>query len=181
MQITESQTYPPHSIIAKGLSGPIHYIDSFGITIPEGREDSIDYLTTRLFLSVPGWAKVLLELRDKIVGPLGLATGDSLEPGARNMDINAVDPGIRYAPGDRAVFFSVVDRTEDEVVMGEDDKHLYFRTSLCRGEETPQGIPLHLTTLVQFHNIWGRVYFAPVKLFHRLLMVALLKNFRKSL
>ena len=80
----------------------------------------------------------------------------------------------------RAILFSVIDRSETEIVMAEDDKHLYFRTSLFVEETSDQNREnVYLTTLVQFHNIWGKLYFSPVKPFHKLIMKALLTNFSK--
>ncbi|MDR1119950.1 MAG: DUF2867 domain-containing protein [Dysgonamonadaceae bacterium] len=29
---------------------------------------------------------------------------------------------------------------------------------------------MYLTTIVRFHNVWGKIYFLPVKPFHRLIL-----------
>jgi len=40
---------------------------------------------------------------------------------------------------------------------------------------------VYLTTIVKFHNIWGKLYFAPVKPFHKLIIKTLLENFSNTL
>jgi len=53
--------------------------------------------------------------------------------------------------------------------MGEEDRHLVFRTSvLVTGIFDASFV--HVTTIVRFNNIWGRFYFLPVKPFHRLIV-----------
>lgn len=162
---------PDNSIIDRGMDGAFDYIDSFSVEIDDSNQYSIDYLTARLFTSFPGWAGKLFELRNFLVKPFGLETGN-----IPNMD--ASDPSLHYTVGERAVFFTVIDRSESEIVMAEDDTHLYFRASVYI-DKKPDGNPdtLYLTTLVKFHNIGGRLYFLPVKPFHKLIMIALLKRF----
>jgi hypothetical protein len=162
---------PDNSIIDRDMNDDIHYIDSFGIKFKNTNHLSVDYLTALLFSSIPGWVRMLLNLRDFLVKPFGLETGIIPEQ-------ETIDTALHYSIGDRAIFFSVIDRTEFEVVMAEDDKHLYFRTSLYVEKTSDQNLDnVYLTTLVSFHNIWGKLYFIPVKPFHKLIMRTLLKNF----
>jgi len=175
MKVQKFNSQPDNSIISKNFNGEHHYVDSFRIDIIKKNDYSIDYLTDLLFTSVPKWVKILLDIRDFIVKPFGLVTGLVSEQ-------RALDKSIRYNKGDRATFFHVIDRSESEIVMAEDDKHLYFRTSLCVQKNPTSNFQyVFLTTIVQFHNIWGRIYFAPVKPFHKLIMKRLLINFSKTL
>ncbi|MGD8455006.1 MAG: DUF2867 domain-containing protein [Anaerolineales bacterium] len=169
--LKQSHNKPDISIIDRELEGEIHYIDSFSIEFENVNHYSIDYILTALFLSsIPGWVRVLLKLRDILVKPFDLETGPIPE------QVN-VDTSVRYSIGDRAIIFTVIDRSDTEIVMAEDDKHLYFRTSLCIEKTSRQNLEnLHLTTLVQYHNIGGRLYFMPVKPFHRLIMKTMLKK-----
>ena len=175
MGIKKYNTKPDSSIISKDFNGYIHYVDSFSIEIINKEDCSIDYLTALLFTSVPKWVRLLLDMRDFIVKPFGLTTG--IVPEQRTLD-----KSIRYNRGDRAVYFLVIDRSESEIVMDEDDKHLYLRTSLfVRNNSNSNHQSLYLTTIVQFHNIWGKIYFAPVKPLHKLIMKRLLINFLKTI
>jgi hypothetical protein len=166
---------PDNSIIDNDMDSEIHYLDSFSIEFRNPDRYSVDYLTTVLFSSVPGWIKSLLNLRDFLVRPFGLKTG--LIPESESIDLS-----IYYNIGDRVIFFPVIDRSESEIVMAENDKHLAFRTSLFFEKTSDQNLEkVYLTTLVEYHNIFGRVYFMPVKPFHRLIMQALLKQFTNRL
>ena len=60
--------------------------------------------------------------------------------------------------------------------MGEDDKHLNFRTSIMIDKSKST---ISLITLVHFNNVWGKLYFLPVKPFHRLIIRSLLKKYNK--
>jgi hypothetical protein len=101
----------------------------------------------------PAWVTVLLNLRNRIVGLFGL---------------------IHEPPAANAIgMFPIISQTADRVVLGFDDRHLDFRiiVNLRRAENA-----LLLTTLVQPHNIWGRVYLAIVKPFHRLIVPTMLSR-----
>jgi hypothetical protein len=166
---------PHNSIIDRDMNGDIHYIDSFSIECKNLNHYSIDYLTALLFSSIPEWVRLLLNLRDFLVKPFGLETGIIPEQ-------ETLDTSLHYNIGDRAIFFPVIDRSECEMVMAEDDKHLYFRTSVYVENTSDQNtVNVYLTTIVQFHNIWGKLYFAPVKPLHKLIMGTLLKSFSNTL
>ena len=174
INVKQFREKPDNSIIGRGLDAEIHYIDSFSIKFMNRNQYSIDYLTALLFSSIPAWVRILLNLRSILVKPFGLDTGTL--PAQHSFDVS-----LRYHIGDTAVFFPVVDRSESEIVMAKNDKHLYFRTSLYVEKTSDQHLlDAYLTTLVKFHNIGGRLYFAPVKPFHKLIMRTLLKNFSNA-
>ena len=170
-----SKIKPDRSIIDRNLNGSIDYLDTFNIDVIHAGCESIDYLTAMLFTSLPDWVWALLKFRDLLVRPFGLETG--LIPSQAS-----IEKSIHFTAGDRAIFFTVTDRNESEIVMSEDDKHLDFRTSLFL-DKTKAGRrnTLHLTTLVQFHNWWGRLYFLPVKPFHKAIMKTLLRQLVKTM
>ena len=173
-QVKEYSIPPDGSIITKDFPGRIDYTDAYSIRVNTGQNDTIDYFTARFFTSWPWWADRLLKLRNHMVMPFGLETGSVPDQGT-------ISRSVHYPVGDRAVFFTVIDRTDTEIVMAEDDKHLYFRTSLFMdraGHKEPA--TFYLTTLVQFHNLGGKIYFAPVKPFHKFIIKAMLSDFSKS-
>lgn len=150
---------PDNSIILNDF-GKVDYCDSYQIV--KNTNDSIDSITNDLF-KVPKWVDYLLKIRDSAVRIFGLKTGDKKD-----------NEAAYYPIGSKAVYFTVIDRNENEIVMAEDDKHLNFRTSvLIDRKEIPSHI--YLTTIVKFNNIWGRLYFLPVKPFHRIIIKSLLK------
>ncbi len=74
-------------------------------------------------------------------------------------------------------------RTDKEVILGEDDKHLNFRVSLFLDHQINDPNKKHLTvsTTVEFNNWFGRIYFLPVRPFHKLIVPTMLKGIIKHL
>ncbi len=167
--VQTSYSKPEGSIIDRKLEGEIDYIDSFSVEAGNIDNYSADYLTAVFFSSLPNWVKTLLGLRNILVKPFGIHSGSI-------PDIDNVDKTRVYNVGERVVFFTLRDRTASELVMAEDDKHLYFRTSLFVSPIKNNARKVHVTTLVQYHNALGKIYFMPVKPFHKLIIKTLLKN-----
>jgi len=167
-----TETVPRESIILVAATKPSDYVDSFIATVRHAEHQSIDYLAATLFSSVPAWARALLAFGDWIASCFWAKHGsDGFS--------RQVLPDVRYHPGERIVYFRVSHRTEDEIVMAESDALLDFRTSV---RKTPRGDGLtdvELTTVVWINSVWGRLYFAPVKPFHRFLMHRLMCSFAK--
>jgi hypothetical protein len=63
--------------------------------------------------------------------------------------------------------------------MGFDDKHLNFRLSAMLSKAEDQAAA-SLVTVVHFNNVWGRLYFVPVRPFHCLIVRSLMKRLMKS-
>ncbi|WP_368294379.1 DUF2867 domain-containing protein [Dehalobacter sp. TBBPA1] len=106
-----------------------------------------------------------MQFRNFLVGRFGLKTG-------RNKDVHIAD---YYPINSKAILFKVIERNENEIVMAEDDKHLFFKTAVMK-KEIEQGTAIFLTTIVSYHNVWGKIYFFPVKPFHRIIAKSLLKR-----
>ncbi len=86
--------------------------------------------------------------------------------------------------GDQKIgFFKLFDKTNKEIILGEDDKHLNFRVSLFMDEAEDNRIEKRITisTLIVFNNWFGRIYFLPVKSFHKLIVPAMLKAMIKQI
>lgn len=92
-------------------------------------------------LALPGWADVLLRLRNILVRPFGLKTGEEDKP-----------------------IFPTCHESETEIVLGTNDKHLNFRIGLIRSEGR-----IFMSTWVRPHNLWGRAYLRLVMPFHILI------------
>ena len=72
--------------------------------------------------------------------------------------------------------FSVLSRSDKELVLGEDDRHLDFRLSLLLTSRENGREALTATTVVRCHNLLGRAYLTAIKLGHVLVVrSALLK------
>ncbi|MEJ8800484.1 DUF2867 domain-containing protein [Pontibacter sp. H249] len=119
----------------------------------------------------------LFAIRNKIVGLFGLKTSGQTSNKQKLLD------NFKCVPGDQLGLFKVYDKTENEVVLGEDDKHLDFRVSLFLDKllDDADKKSLTITTTVKFNNFFGRVYFLIVRPFHKLIVQAMLKGILKRI
>ena len=154
---------PEKSLILNGF-GKIDYADTYKIQI-RSNDYSVDKITTDIF-KVPKWVDSLMKLRDIIVQVFGLKTGDKNDV--------VIEP--HYPKGSKALYFTVLNRNENEIVMAENDKHLNFRTSVMVEKDIASSI-VYFSTIVQFNNFFGWLYFLPVKPFHRIIIKSLLKKY----
>jgi hypothetical protein len=157
--IVKSDKIPDKSIISNGF-GKTDYCDSYCIV--KQTDETVDEITARIF-KLPQWTIVLMKIRNSIVKVFGLRAGKN----------ENVKEAACYPAGSKAGYFTVTARNANEIVMGEDDRHLYFRASVLVDRE--QSL-IYLTTIVRFYNVWGRIYFLPVKPFHRLIIKSILKR-----
>ena len=172
MKIKLTQKSPEGSIIANQFSGGIDYVDSFHVIVPDNNE-SVDYITTCIFSALPDWGEILLVLRNTIVKPFGLEVNGARPERHKN-------PEVQYEIGDKAVLFPVVDRNNSEIVMGKEDTHLDFKCSVLAKKEANGLCAVSLTTVVCFHNVFGKWYFSLIKPFHKLLIRQCLKGYLKN-
>jgi len=147
---------PLTSLLRKRI-GPGDFVDAYAVPLADPNLTPVQ-LAERLTV-MPGWVNGLLWLRNGLVSPLGLKTGDDLPP-ARP------DPGV----GDYVSFFRLEELSPNEAILGEDDRHLDFRVSVMK---TAGPEPLAaISTWVHPHNLGGRLYLAGVLPFHKLITAA---------
>jgi hypothetical protein len=140
--------------------------DAFAIQLPSGTSGDPDVLWRFLVLQQPSWIGWLITVRDAIVACFGLKTAKHLA--TLSGEANAERIGI----------FKVYSKSDTELVLGEDDKHLDFRLSVLR---TPDSSPslggqLIVSTVVHCHNILGRAYIWVIAPFHRGVVKASLRR-----
>ena len=134
-----------------------NYFDAFAGQLPRV-ESALQ--VARLVLERPfPLLRWLLALRNLIVKPFGLVTSSKDAPNhARFIGM-----------------FPILSASARVLVLGLDDRHLDFRLVVEIPEDQPQGTVI-ATTLVQTHGIWGKIYLAIVKPFHRWLVPQLIKR-----
>lgn len=151
---------------------PVDYSDS--ITGKSVYETDVDTLFHFMFEDFPGPVRFLLKLRDALVKPFGLKGGTAFRE-------------------------HIIERNENEIIIGMDDRHLGFWVSiyvsdatlfdkqstepslpeLCRDEKgCVNANDLEVRTAVRFHNWLGRIYFAGIWCFHKLVVAGV---FRRAL
>lgn len=143
---------PSDSIILTEFEN-VDYFDSY--MIDKSTKQSVDEIATEIF-RMSKIATVLMKIRDSIVRIFGLSV---IKEPANEQDY--------YPVGSKLINFTVLARSENEIIMGENDKHLIFRTSVFVDKEKSK---IYLTTIVKFNNWGGKLYFIPVKQIHKFLV-----------
>ncbi|MFR0836291.1 MAG: DUF2867 domain-containing protein [Barnesiella sp.] len=134
------------SLIEKYL--PADYSDRFTRRIKTGKKIEPGDLLTGMFGMTPGWVNVLMKIRNMIVKPFGIKSGNL---------------GTEFSK-------TVNEQNDDEVVIGMDDKHLEFHVSVGVFAVEKNEQEITVTTVVKYHNTLGRLYFFMVFPFHKIIV-----------
>lgn len=134
-----------------GLLAGYTFADALSTTVPEASLTAGD-AARRAFGRAPAVAKLLMRLRNRIVGLFGLK-----EAG----DFTATSTSIGGFP--------IVSETPERVVLGFDDRHLDFRIIIDATPINADKTQVTLATVVRTHNLAGRAYMAVVLPFHKLI------------
>ncbi len=173
--ITKKTTLPDKSIL-KETESSFDYVDSYSCEF-SGIDNKTGFseIGEAFLKSKPKWISALMTLRDKIVKPFGLKTSGKVT-GEQIQD-------FKFQKGERLGVFKVYDIAENEMILGEDDKHLNFRISLFveQQQNNPRKKNLTISSVVEFNNWFGRLYFLFVKPFHKLIVPTILKGTIKEL
>lgn len=139
--------------------------DAFAITLPPEAPDDITRLARILFANPACWFRCLLTCRDALVRPFGIRTSAQLR------DKLMAEGALRID------FFPVLSVKNSELIIGHDDCHLDFRTSvlvrqLGHGKERE----VVMTSVVRCHNRTGRLYTWLIAPFHRAVVSSMLRR-----
>ena len=137
-------------LIDKYLSSD--YSDCVSRRINPAEPLTADFIFEQMFCNFPKPVAWLMKLRNALVKPFGLQGGD----GFRNL---------------------VSERNDEEIVICKNDKHLCFRVSIYCSLPADGWQDAAVTTIVEFNNFLGRIYFIGIWIFHKLLVKTL---FRKA-
>lgn len=152
-------------------SASYDYIDQYEYTLIDPQNQISVVQVGELFIEKgPKWIDYLFRLRDRIASLFNLKTVNTSD------DQNEIE---LWKIGSRAGIFKVFDKAQNELVLGENDRHLDFRVSLLTQQEE-QHKTIKVTTVVKFHNRLGRCYFFFIKPFHKAIIPLTLKpRFKK--
>jgi Protein of unknown function (DUF2867) len=136
--------------------------DAFAVPIdPADVAKGIDNLARSALVDPAPWIRLLLGLRDALVAGFRVKTTQEVRRAAIADNAERID------------FFRILARSDRELILGEDDRHLDFRLSLLlRARPDGSGDELVATTVVRCHNALGHVYLALIARFHRLVVVS---------
>ncbi|MER6202750.1 DUF2867 domain-containing protein [Streptomyces sp. NPDC001586] len=152
---------------ARASLGSFDHVDAVSVELPPGT-DAVEFARL-VFTGRPGWTGRLMSVRDRLVAPFGLHVQERERP-ARD---TRIEPGLKVGP------FRVLSVGDDEVLCGDDDKHLDFRASFAvrpmAGSAGTEGV---CTTVVRFNKPVGRLYFRAIEPFHHLIVARLVAGAR---
>ena len=155
-----SGALPASSRVTRMYAHP-NLADAYTIRLPDDATTDPELLARFMFSHQAAWVGKLLRIRDALVVGFGLKTAKSLEESARTERDKHVS------------IFRIYERTVDEIVLGEDDKHLDFRVSVfqeTRGDVAGGGRYLTVSTVVRCHNLLGRTYILLITPFHEMVV-----------
>jgi hypothetical protein len=157
-EMTRVVELPADSVIAK-LYDHAALADAFAITLPDDIDLDIEQIAQAILGTPSWWFRLLLACRDALVALFGIKTSIQLR---EEIELAAM-PHIH--------FFPIVSRTPAEVVVGTDEKHLRFRTSvLLSRNPLIRRNEVVVTTVVHNLNRLGNVYLMMIAPFHRLVV-----------
>jgi hypothetical protein len=118
MQQPPSPVVPPcESAIVAWYSGA-DLLDSYSVRLGPGRRTTMRSLAEAAFANPPMWYQTLLAVRDGAMKAFGVKSSSEVRR--------------ETAPDQRIDFIPIHAISIDEIVVGEDDRHLNFRLSLLR-------------------------------------------------
>jgi hypothetical protein len=144
------ETSVPATPLLAGVLERVDWSDAYIVECGPGMPTDPQVWAEAVFRDPPGWVRVLLGLRQALVGLIGIERGDSAA-------------------------FDTLARRDDEVLLGTDAGHLDFRVSILHAADA-----VTLTTVVQCHNRRGRLYSMLVRRVHPAVVRAMLSRAARS-
>ncbi len=121
-----------------------------------------------IFAHAPRYFKRLLLLRAKIVRLFGLR-------GHTAAQLNNIEIKKKYEVGEKIALFTLFAQSDNEIIAGGNDKHMDFRVSVLRISEGDTN-KVVLTTVVNTHNLFGKVYMSLIAPLHRFGVKTIMSN-----
>lgn len=153
-------TCPTDSQLSSFLT-KIDFEDAYAFHTPVSL-DCMEEVYIKIFNTAPPWVMYAMRLRNWLVSPFGLKTA---------IDKNQM-PSVRE--GEKVGIFRIYKVSENEVIAGEDDKHLNFRVSVHRNLKAHSTITV--STMVQYNNVFGKIYMTIIAPFHKMVVKSILKS-----
>ena len=126
-----------------------YFADAFEATVPHSEKSALAiYLDAAA--GTPQWIDALMMARNRIVALFGLKNI------GRMSDVKSIRAETCKV-GDRVGIFSILFLSDDEVILGDFDRHLKARVAVCKYSDG--GVhKLATSTVVHVNNFLGRAY-----------------------
>ncbi len=162
---------PPSCRLAADVEGS-YFHDAFEIELDTtGRSAMSLYLAAASL--TPKWVDALMSVRNRMVSLVGLKNLGTLSA------LDPHKPASAYKVGERVGIFTLLHVSDDEVVLGDADKHLHVKVSVCR---VTQGVrqTVVVSNVVCVHNTLGKVYMFFVEPIHKRITPAMMAHFPQA-
>jgi hypothetical protein len=152
---------------------PVNYADAFACEVTGAKELSADEIMISFWTVMPGWVNALFKLRNLLVRPFGLDTGEDRDHSEKLKSM------IRAGNGNNGLM-SVVAKSGNETVILLSDKHLnaYMSVFISTKDKLQKVTAI---TLVHYHNRLGRIYFFFIRPFHKVIIKSMLRSTLKRM
>ena len=161
-------SFPSESRLASSYKSA-YFVDAFSVSlpVPKSGEYSPDALARAFFCGPPTWFSLLMWIRDQVMSIFGVKRSTEIQAAAEKKGIDTIS------------VFPVISRTDNEIILGEDDSHLDFQTSILirdqhfttgYGDNNSKGKEMVATTVVHCHGLLGKAYITVIKPFHVLII-----------
>lgn len=161
-----TRTDVPTESALQPMLAEANFYDAYTAPLNEATLTPVE-IFLRTAAATPPWVSRLMSIRNRIVRQLGLK-----DVGA--MDNVAGKPADTYRIGDRIGIFSIFGITENELLLGIDDRHLDVRVSILNPRDGSKRYTV--STVVRVHNRLGHLYMAPVGRIHPIVVKALMRR-----
>lgn len=161
---------PSRSEISRHVNNS-YFHDSYELYMKPTTQSALE-LYLGVVAQTPEWVNRLMTLRNHVVRLVGLKNLGHL--GA----VSRTKRPSEYCVGDRVGIFSILHLSDDEVILGDSDKHLNVQLSVCKVTNPHSSIVV--STVVHTHNALGRIYMFFVAPVHRLIVPASLARYASA-
>jgi hypothetical protein len=143
----------PSDSVLRAQLPRVDFADAYAVVLPPDAPTDPEYWVRQAFTTTTGWVRAAMGVRDLAVRAFGLKTSGQ----------------AKTTP------FPELSRSEREIILGMDDRHLDFRACV-HVERVADGVRITVGTVVMFHNRLGRLYFLPVRPAHKVIVPAMLRR-----
>ena len=157
MSVVECEV-PSASMLSRDVIEHAYFHDSHRAPLSR-RELGIINIFFGIFAHHPLWMKLLLIARNRVASLAGL-------DGPTASEILHVEIKDHYVVGEKIGVWPIFALSENEVVVGRDNKHMDFRLSVLKVPDS-DGTSVVVSTICSVHNLFGKLYLFFVVPFHR--------------
>jgi len=162
---------PENSLLRNHL--PADYVDVYKCNVADKSNLTPDDILIHIWTVQPGWVDFLFRLRNILVKPFGLETGNN-DKFNRNL-------AAAIRAGGSFEMVNMLNKNDHETIMQIKDKHLTAELSIYIENMTDNRKNISAITMVHFHNRFGVAYFFVIRPFHKIIVKTLLNKSIKNI